>query len=612
MSDSDKHALRLGRNDILIGLALACAIAAAFGGVVRSGFIEYDDSDYVTKNPHVQAGLSRDGVVWAFTTLKSSNWHPLTWLSLMADTSVYNPDALERGPNPFGHHLTNLVLHIANSILLYLAALFMTGARGRSAFVAALFALHPLHVESVAWIAERKDVLSTLFWMLTLLAYAWYVRRPSVFRYSAVFLALSLGLLAKPMLVTLPCVLLLLDYWPLNRFASAQSSFFSRLHELAREKLPLFALAAASCFATVYAQNGAMPNLHQLPISYRLANAALSYLLYIGKMFYPAGLAVHYPHAVKETPLALAVVAAAALGVITCVAVLTAKRRPYLITGWLWYLGTLVPVIGLVQVGSQALADRYTYVPLIGLFVVISWGAADLADWKPAWRAPLSGAGLALLLVAALATRQQVSYWRTNDILFARVLEVTGDNVVAHDALGLSALARGDVTAANFHFGESLRIRPDLIVTLDNYGVTLTKLGKHDEAIAKFRRALELDPSCADAQNHWGRALFEMRRLDDAVMHYQEALKLDPEYAEALDNMGMALLAQRKPVEAVAYLSKAIAFAPRQAGYHLDLAVALDIRGDTEAAIEHAREANRLDPSFIKAREFLRTLHAEP
>jgi len=494
----------------------------------------------------------------------------------------------------------------------------MSGARWRSALVAALFAIHPLHVESVAWVAERKDVLSASFWMLTLVAYARYAARRSFLRYTVVVAALSLGLLAKPMLVSLPCVLLLLDYWPLHRVhAGPDAPQPPSWGRLVLEKLPLFGLVGVSSVVTLYAQKhgGAMPSLHELPLAFRIGNALISYVVYIEKMFLPVNLSVYYPHASTHLPWLKAVGAAAFLLTISGLAVWSAPRRPYALVGWLWYLGTLFPVIGVVQVGGQAFADRYTYVPLIGLFMILAWGAAEIAALGPKRRLFVTAASVAALITLTAMARREVTYWRDSVTLFTRANEVTTDNVAAHDGLGLAALAQRNFAVANYHFQESLRITPRRPEANNYYGVALAEQERYDEAIVFFRRVLELDPTNANAHNNWGNALYRQGHIDEAITHYAEALRLDPEYADAMNSMGAALITQGKPVEAVAYLTKAVAFAPKEAQYRLNLAVALDIRGnpaDADEVIALAREALRLDPHFTKAVDFLRALHAEP
>ena len=414
---------------IIACLFLVVATLATYGDLRTHQFINFDDDIYVTGNPPVQDGLTLKGLTWAFTTMHGGLWIPLTWLSFMVNSQLF-------GLHPGGFLLTNLLFHIANALLLFLWLLYLTRTLGCSFLVAALFALHPLHVESVAWATERKDVLSTFFWLLTMWAYVWYAERPRLGRYLLILVCFSLGLMAKPMLVTLPFVLLLLDYWPLGRLrlkgpaaaaASPKPGPGVTIKRLVWEKSPLFVISALSIVVTFYAQKeaGAISTLQTLPIANRLANAMVAYGSYLGKMFWPAHLAVFYPHPGHNLPIWQALAAGLALAVLTLLALRQARRHPYLLVGWLWYLGTLLPVIGLVQVGGQAMADRYTYVPFIGLFIVVVWGMADLAA---RWRAPkfLLPVGAGVVLSALMVcTWVQVSYWRDSITLYEHTLEVT-------------------------------------------------------------------------------------------------------------------------------------------------------------------------------------------
>ncbi len=453
--------MRRHRLEVIVSVVLIMATLAVYWQVQNHEFVNYDDDLYVTDNPHVKAGLTREGAIWAFVATHAGNWHPLTWLSHMLDCEVY-------GVNPWGHHLTNLLLHIGNTILLFLLFRHVTGAVWRSTLVAALFALHPLHVESVAWVSERKDVLSTLFWLSTMWTYLRHVESPGFRWYLLALLSFALGLMAKPMLVTLPFVLLLIDYWPLGRLQFGQSN---RTHEsmtpglqrssvssLIFEKVPFFAISAVSSTVTYIVQlsAGAMPSQDVLPLQVRTANALVSYISYIGKMIWPHHLAVSYPHPGSNLPLWQIAGASLLLVFISALVIRGAGRFPYLVVGWLWYLGTLVPVIGLVQVGSQAMADRYTYVPLIGLFVIIVWGAPNLVRrWRHGRFLLVSSSGVLLLTLMA-CTWLQTSYWKDSFTLFQRTLDVTADNWRAHNGLGLALEpldGRGRLTPPRFSKG---------------------------------------------------------------------------------------------------------------------------------------------------------------
>ncbi len=440
--------------------SLVLLTLAVYLPVLTHGFIRFDDPVYVTRNPWVKAGLTWDGTAWAFTANVASNWHPLTLLSHMLDCELF-------GMEPLGHHLTSLLLHTASAVLLFEALRLMTGSIWRSAAVAALFAVHPTHVESVAWIAERKDVLSGFFWMLTLLAWALYVRQPSRKRYAAVALSLAAGLLSKPMVVTLPFVLLLLDVWPLDRKIRI------------KEKLPLFALAAASCVVTVIAQSGAIGMASQFPLRLRLANAVLSYVGYLGKTLFPSRLAVFYPMP-AEFPAWKVAGAALLLASLTILALRAAR---YVTVGWLWFLGTLVPVIGIVQVGGQAMADRYTYLPTIGLFLIAAWGLPRKVVWAAA------------VLALAVGTRLQLRHWEDSESLFRHAAAVTERNFIAHLNLAQIHAERGERGPALEHFRTTLEIRPGMWQAQASLGNTLRRWGRPGKALPHLRNAVRLRPN---------------------------------------------------------------------------------------------------------------------
>jgi hypothetical protein len=462
------------------------------------------------------------------------------------------------GLKPAGHHLTNLVFHIASTLLLFLVLKGMTGALWRSAFVAALFALHPLHVESVAWVAERKDVLSTFFWILTMWAYVRYTKQPRLNRYMLALLSFGLGLMSKPMLVTLPFVLLLVDYWPLGRFRFRPLSGHHRLStaksketsdqrlfalRLVLEKFPFFALAAISSFLTFFAQRsgGAVVSLKLVPWGTRVANALVSYVSYIGKTIWPHRLAVFYPY-LDTLPMWQVAGAGLLLGVVSFLAILGARRRPYLMVGWLWYLGTLVPVIGLLQVGDQALADRFTYVPMIGLFVMIAWGIPDLlAGWRFRKIVLFLSTGL-LLLLLMIVTNFQLKYWETDITLFEHTLAVTSNNFLVHNFLGTVLAGQGKMQEAIAHYGEALRIKPDYSEAHNNLGNALAVQGNIQEAIAHFTEALRINPDLAEAHKNFGVILLTQGKIQEAIGHFAEAVRLKSDYAGAHISLGLAYL----------------------------------------------------------------------
>jgi tetratricopeptide (TPR) repeat protein len=596
------------RRNLFTYLLLTATTIAVFWQVQHYDFVGYDDIQYITGNHHVQAGLTLEGFIWAFTTDHASNWHPLTWLSHMLDCELY-------GLKPSGHHLTNLLFHLANTLLLFLVLKRITGAHWRSAFVAALFALHPLHVESVAWAAERKDVLSTFFWMLTLWNYVHYVEQPGFKRYLLVIFTFTLGLLAKPMLVTLPFVLLLLDFWPLNRYLLARPGrgndeaiqapidpgrSRSSARGLVLEKAPLFALAAISSMVTFFAQQSgqAVRSVEAFPLTVRIANGLTSYVAYIGKTIWPADLAIFYPHPGDALPIWKAAGAGLLLVFISMGAIGAVKRYPYLTVGWLWYLGTLVPVIGLVQVGSQAMADRYTYVPLIGLFIIAAWGLYDLAGkWRHRRAICVIAAG-AMLLALTICTWRQLHHWHDSISLWKRALDVTDENYVTHNNLGAALYEKDRLEEAIAHYYQALKIKPDQVEAHNNLAVALDKQGKVEEAIAHYYQALRIKPDYAEAHNNLGAALYEKDRPEEAIVHYYQALKIEADYAEAHNNLAVALDKQGKVEEAIAHYYQALRIKPDDAMAHFRLALALTTQGRTDEAINQYRQVLHFRPNW--------------
>ncbi|HOX57716.1 MAG TPA: tetratricopeptide repeat protein [Candidatus Paceibacterota bacterium] len=661
----------------LLGLLLAAATLAAFWPVIHHDFVNCDDQAYVYENPALVAGLSWPAVVWAFTTGYAGNWHPLTWLSHLLDVQWFG---LKAG----GHHFTSLLLHVANTLLLFVVLRRMTGALWRSALVAALFALHPLHVESVAWIAERKDVLSAFFFLLTLWAYARYAEggrlqagvwrleeagriqesgadathhvrppqfcdgerapraaptasslQPAAF-YCLALIFLALGLMSKPMLVTLPFVLLLLDYWPLRRLRlSTLNSQLSALWPLLREKLPFFALAAASSVVTFVVQQraGAVAAVEVLPLDLRLENAVVSYAIYLAKTLWPSGLAIFYPYR-YELSSGLLAAAVLAMIILTVLALISLRRQPYLAVGWFWFLGTLVPVIGIVQVGQQALADRYTYLPLIGVFLGVIWA---LADWLGATPASGPGRRIALFGVAVLAlmaclalTRGQVRYWQDSETLFRHVLAVTTNNALAHHSLGDILAKRGRIEEAETHFAEAVRIKPRYAEALSDLGLTrvmrgkleegiglyraaiaaqpgnwrthhnlaraLCLQGKFDEAVPEYRAALELEPGASETRGAFAAVLVQLGRTNEACQVFEEALKLKPNDAASHFQYASLLLALGQAEAAARHFEAALQWAPGNAEAHRRYGLLLADSGKTQEALAHLREAVRLRP----------------
>ena len=508
---------------IVICLFLAALTWLVFGQTLRHDFINYDDPRYVYENTKITSGVSLSGIAWAFTHIHSMNWHPLTTISHMLDCQVY-------GLKPGGHHFTNVLLHIVAAILLFLALQEMTGTFWNSAFVAAVFAIHPLRVESVAWIAERKDVLSGVFFMLTLLAYVHYVRLPSIGRYLVVVFALACGLMSKPMLVTLPFVLLLLDHWPLDRI---RGRFWKRV----AEKIPLLGLSAISSIGTLVAQKGAVGWTEELPILERINNAIISYLLYIWQMVWPANLAVFYPHP-ENRLLPWEIISSLLLLVcVTAIAIALRKQRPYLITGWLWYLGMLVPVIGLVQVGWQGRADRYTYLPQIGLYIAITWTVADLTAFWRRQRTILSTAAILTIGVLTWRAWAQTWYWRDSETLFKHALAVTTNNDVAENNLGIVYLRQGNVDEAISLLQAAVDLRPDNSPAHENLAKALLQKGKVADALIHYQKLLELQPDNIEVHNIVGTALIQQRRIREGVEEWEKVLAIQPDNGNAMSNL---------------------------------------------------------------------------
>ncbi|MBI3932699.1 MAG: tetratricopeptide repeat protein [Acidobacteria bacterium] len=582
-----------GRGLLLAAVLLVAATIAVYAPVRGFEFVNYDDYHYVIENPRVATGLSARNLAWAWTAFHAGNWHPLTWISHQVDCALY---ALEPG----GHHLTNLVLHAANAVLLLLALFALTGSVGRSAAVAALFALHPLNVESVAWVSERKNVLSTLFWIATMWAWAAYARQPSRRRYVLVAVLLALGLAAKPMVVTLPCVLLLLDVWPLGRWHWSRPDARGAALGLVREKLPLFGLVLLSSALTVAAQKGAgaVTSLTAVPLEARLTNALVAYVRYLEKMFWPDSLSAFYPH--PGLSLGAAEVGGAAL-LLVALSFVASKARgaPYLLVGWLWYLGTMVPVIGLVQVGSQSMADRYAYVPLLGPFVALVWGLADLAAARRATPA-LAALGLAVLAALGVAAHRQVGHWRSSLALFEHARAVTRDNYVAFTNLGLAYNKEKRWDDAIASFRRALRIQPRSAEAWGHMGLAFAKKGKTDEAIEALSKALAIYPDSLHAHNNLGVAL---RRRDPAraVDHLRRALVLDPEFAEAHVNLGAAFFEAGDEAGARRAFDDALALAPDAAATQFRVGSVYLERGMLAEADVHLDEALRLDPRHADA-----------
>jgi protein O-mannosyl-transferase len=585
-----------------ICIVLAIGTVILYSPVLYNGFTNFDDGVYISENSHVVSGLRWQNIVWSFTHFHAGYWIPLTWISHMVDCQLF-------GLNPGAHHMISVLFHAANTVLLFALLNYMTGALWRSAFVAALFAWHPLHVESVAWACERKDVLCAFFWMLTLLCYARFARTKresssascSTLRNPHYWLALLLfacGLMSKPMVVTLPFVLLLLDFWPLQLVGSKQTEDgrvnTSTLLRLLIEKLPFLALSLASCLATIHAA----PTFAE-PLSFRLAKSLAAYLLYMGKTFAPVNLAVIYPLS-AHAPVAGAIAGAVVLLACSLIFIFLFTRHPYLLIGWLWFLGTLVPVIGIVQAGYQSIADRFTYLPSIGLFIVITWGIANLLRSRRA-KPILVAAAVASLTACVVLTSIQIRYWHSSITLFRHALAVTQDNFVAAASLGQALDAAGDEADALAYCKEAVRLNPDYWPAQLYLGRVLSNLGDLTNAFVHLNRAVQLSPDNSISQYNLGKVLMEHGSPVAAITHFNDALAHDPDFAEARNALGKAFLKEGDLKLAVDQLSQAIALEPNNAEFHYDLGTVLLRASQLAPAIAQFREAVRLQPDYAMA-----------
>jgi tetratricopeptide (TPR) repeat protein len=643
----------------IVSIFLAVIVWIAIGRALSHDFVGYDDQLYVVQNPSVTNGLTLDGIQWAFTHVHVSNWHPLTTISHMLDCQVY-------GLQPWGHHLTNILLHAAAAVLLFLALRELTSNLWPSVFVAAVFAVHPLRVESVAWVSERKDVLSGVFFMLTLWAYARYARGKGSFWYIALVVLFALGLMCKPTLVTLPFVLLLLDYWPLGRtqrslsrasgnMASQERQRRDTWPRLVVEKLPLFALSTACCVATLLAQKQSLDLSLKPPLEERVGNALISYAVYVGQMIWPARLAVLYPYSEGNLKVPQVVLALLLLLIISIAFLLWRRKYPFLLTGWLWYLGMLVPMIGIIQVGLQVRADRYTYLPQIGLYILVAWGAMELShQWRRS-REVLAVA--ALLILTALTTRSylQTSYWRDTETLWKHTIATTSNNYIAHSNLAQALLQSGRFAEAIAESEKALKVKPDFPAAYNNLGLALVQnqqyanggppqngavdeaiahyqralqinphykpartnlgnallqKGQVDEAIAQFQKILEMDPHIAEAELCLGNAFFQKREVNEAIAHFQNALEIDPDYAEARFNLGNVFLAEGKYSESIAAYEAAVRIRPDFFEAHHNLGCVLATIGKNDKALEQFNEALRINGNSAMAHFTLGSLLA--
>ena len=620
---------------VLICVFLIAAIVAVYWRVYNYDFVRYDDGKYVTANTNIQSGLNGKSFSWAFTTGYFGNWNPLTWLSYMLDWQLF-------GSNPGGFHLTNLIFHIINTLLLFLVLKRMTGVLWQSAFVAALFALHPLHVEAVAWVSGRKDVLSTFFWLLTMAVYMWYVKQPRVYRYLLVLLFFMMGIMAKPMLVTLPFVFLLLDYWPFDRIKRVD---WKTISQLILEKIPFIILAVVFSVIAFFTQRnaGAITEFNDFGLRFRLYNALISYVKYMEKMFWPSRLSVYYPHPGENVSILYALISAVLLLAITIFVLRLAKNHRYLFTGWFWYLGTLLPVIGLVQVGPHAMADRYSYITLTGLFIIIAWGLPELlGKWvsaSPQRKIVLWEFSLIVIFALTVCAYIQTQYWKNSMSLFEHSLRVTENNylmidnyasilveqgrldeaigwckeslrinpdsAVGHNNLGGALLQAGRVRQAIDCFRSAIKCNPDFLQANLNLADSLEKQGNFEEAVSYYKQAIRIAPDNAQAFLGLAITLTKLQKFDQAIEPFDKAIKLEPANISARGYRGMALAAIGKIDEAIEDIRFVLNARPDDVQMHRNLGIFLERKGDIAGAIESYRAALRIDPDNENLRQLL-------
>lgn len=543
------------RKYFFVCLFLFFSLFLTYSQIRNHEFINYDDDVYIVENHHIQEGISLSGIKWAFTTFKNSNWHPLTWLSHMLDYELF-------GLNPTGHHFMNVFFHAISSILLFFSLIMMFSVSKNkfsadcfwiSVFIASLFALHPMHVESVAWAAERKDVLCTMFWMLTMIAYMFYIKRPDIRRYIPVLIFFVLGLLSKPMIVTLPFVLILTDIWPFKRFKLKKRDI-----KIFTEKIPLFILVVFSSVITFMAQSkgGAVTSINHLSFLTRFLNAVHSYFQYLIKFCWPSQLSVFYPYAAPST--GQLILSFSGIALISFLTIRSFKKRPWYLIGWLWYLGTLIPVIGIVQVGTQSMADRYTYIPFIGIAIIIALGLTELFAFLKLKKNHLICFFVMLIFIFSICTWFQIRHWKNSFTIYEQAISVTKANHLAHNNLGAAYSAKLNHESAIYHFRKALEYKPEYPVALDNLGSELSEKGEYKIAISLFKKAIQLKPDFSKAYYNSGTTLILLNRYEEAYDYLKKTIELDPEYIEAYINISKILLKQGKFNEAIFYLKEII------------------------------------------------------
>ena len=576
------------KQKLIVYIALTVVTLAVFWQVNHYDFINIDDNIYVTGNSHIQSGITLDGFRWAFSSTYAEFWHPLTWLSLMFDYQLY-------GLNAGGYHLTNLILHILSALLLFWLFNRMTGTIWRSAFVATIFALHPLHVESVAWISERKDVLSVFFWMLTLCLYVYYTEKPVIKRYLPVVFFFACGLMSKPLVVTRPVIMILLDYWPLERFELRKSDLM--LRQL-REKIPFFVLSAVFSIITLYAQH--KPSQEYLPLGARLANDPVSFMIYLEKTFVPNHMAVFYPFSF-QLPAWQVWGSVFLLLFISIIVIMSMRRLPYLFTGWLWYIITLLPVTGIIQARNFSMADRYTYLPLIGIAVMLAWGIPPLIKNEAMRKKILFPASIAALAIMAVLTWHQCGYWKNSMNICNHALQVTKDNYLAHINLGSALFDEGKTEEAIAHYSDAIRITPNIILSYNKRGIAYDKLGRHQRALEDFNKAISLKPDDAISYNCRGNAYAELGQYQMAIEDYNKTIRLKPDNADAYNDRGTIYAKLGQYQMAIEDFNNAIRLKPDNAAAYNSRGAVFIKFGQYQMAIEDLNKAIRLKPDDADA-----------
>ena len=589
----------------IFALLIIILVCIAYTPVLHNDFVNFDDDIYVTENFHINDGVTPKNIQWTFTAVYAKNWHPLTWLSHMLDIQIF-------GMNPFGHHLTNLIFHLFNAFLLFIILKKMSGAYWKSLIVMALFALHPIHVESVAWVSERKDVLSTFFWMLAIWSYIHYIKKSGVKNYLLICACFILSLLAKPMGVTFPFVLLLLDHWPLARLkkSSANQNFKVSqypLQFLIVEKVPFFLISAASCAVTFYAQNkgGALGSFELYPLVIRLANAIISYTQYIIKMVYPTDFAIFYPHP-GMPQLSFLMIASLFLILITLLSILTFKRYPWIFTGWFWYLGILFPVIGVIQVGAQGMADRYTYTPMIGIYILVVWAIDHWLYTKKLSQKTFFSVSILMVLTITVAlsilTFHQIQYWKNSTSLFQHTINVTKNNYVAHNNLANAMMKAGQIEAAVFHYSEALQIKPDYLLALGNIGLAYERLDRNNDALKSYFKALNIDPENENVLTNIGNIFSNSGNKEKAINYYEKAIFYNPDYVIAHMNLGNLQMKSGDLDKAMSHYTKVLEI---NLGHkeiaHNQIGNLLTKAGDIHSAIKHYLLALKIAPDYKDA-----------